>query len=162
MIFGFPVMGMVLDSLTVAQSLCLIVCRMLRGHGQRLTFTRATMDRFTAKGHQMAYFNRFDICGAYLALENDWNVGGWLHERPSNRRRLESTGIQLARIGFKPFGDSCCAFEYLRNDNQRDIYVEALHRFGLKLDPSDDAHAAILQWVSHGWVAHGPTDSADE
>lgn len=85
----------------------------------------------------MAHFNRFDICGAYLALENDWNSDGWLRERPSCRRRMESCGMQLVRIGFSPGVDSCCSFKYLQNDNQREIYVLAARRFGLPLDPAE-------------------------
>lgn len=95
----------------------------------------------------MPYFDRFDICGAYLALENDYNVGGWLCERPSNRRRGESVGVQLHRMQFRPAQDSCCAFEYLKNDNQREIYCAALRRFGLTLDHRDETHAAILQFI---------------
>jgi hypothetical protein len=90
------------------------------------------------------YFDRFDICGAYLALENDWNVGGWLRERPSNQRRRESIGVQLHRMQFRPARDACCAFEYLQNDNQRAIYVAAARRLGLPLSPDDETHAAVL------------------
>jgi hypothetical protein len=95
----------------------------------------------------MAYFDRFDICGAYLALENDWNVGGWLRERPSNQRRRESIGVQLGRLQFNPALDSCCAFEYLENDNQREIYCAAVSRFGLRLSADDESHAAILRFM---------------
>ena len=95
----------------------------------------------------MPYFDRFDICGAYLALENDYNRDGWIPERPSNRRRRESVGIQLARIGFRPALDQCCAFEYLQNDNQRAIYVDALQRFGLPLDRDDETHARIFAFI---------------
>lgn len=94
------------------------------------------------------YFDRFDICGAYLALENDWNVGGWLRERPSNRRRRESIGAQLQRMPFRPEPNSYCSFEYLENDNQREIYCAALQRFGMKLDPTDETHAQILQFIN--------------
>jgi hypothetical protein len=94
-----------------------------------------------------ATFDRFDICGAYLALENDWNNGGWLRERPSNARRRESTGVQLHRMGFVPGRDSCCAFEYLQNDNQRAIYCNAAQRFGLPLSPDDETHAAVLAFI---------------
>lgn len=94
------------------------------------------------------HFDRFDICGAYLALENDWNAGGWLRQRPSNQRRRESTAAQLRRLQFRPARDSCCSFEYLENDNQREIYCAALQRFGLELDPTDEAHAPILQFIS--------------
>lgn len=96
----------------------------------------------------MAQFDRFDICGAHLALENDWNSGGWLRERPSNQRRRESTGAQLWRMDFAPGVDCCCGFEYLQNDNQREIYVSALRRFGLPLDSADETHAPILEFIA--------------
>lgn len=48
-----------------------------------------------------AEFDRFDIMAAYWQLEIDYNIGGWLHERPSNQRRMESTSMQLSRIGYK-------------------------------------------------------------
>jgi hypothetical protein len=48
------------------------------------------------------YFDRFDICEAYLALEQDWHRDGWLQERPSNIRRMESTAVQLHRMDFHP------------------------------------------------------------
>ncbi len=95
----------------------------------------------------MPYFDRFDVCGAYLALENDWNMGGWLHERPSNRRRRESIGVQLHRIQYRPAFDSCSSFESLENDNQREIYCSALQRFGLRLDPADSSHTPILSFM---------------
>jgi hypothetical protein len=44
----------------------------------------------------------FDICQAHQQLESDYNVGGWLRERPSNARRMESTGVQLLRMHFEP------------------------------------------------------------
>lgn len=95
----------------------------------------------------MAYFDRFDICGAYLALENDWNQGGWLQARPSNQRRRESTGVQLQRMQYVPARDACCAFEYLENDNQREIYCDAARRFGLSFDANDETHAPILAFL---------------
>lgn len=97
----------------------------------------------------MADFDRFDICGANLALENDWNKGGWIRERPSNLRRMESTGVQLGRMGFEPGVDRCCAFEYLENDNQREIYCEALAKFGMAkhLSRDDETHADIIEFI---------------
>lgn len=48
--------------------------------------------------------NRFAICMAFALLEQHYNVGGILRERPSNQRRRESIGCQLARIGYSnPF-----------------------------------------------------------
>lgn len=49
-----------------------------------------------------ATFDRFDVCEAHYALEVDYNKGGWLHERLSNKRRREATHVQLHRMGFKP------------------------------------------------------------
>ena len=42
----------------------------------------------------------FAICQAHKQLEADYNVEGILRERPSNQRRNESTGCQLARLGY--------------------------------------------------------------
>jgi len=77
----------------------------------------------------MAYFDRFDICEAYAVLEWDWNMGGWLQERPTNRRRMEATSIQLARLGFKPRPN--LSFETL-TENGQDIYRDAEQRFGCR------------------------------
>lgn len=77
----------------------------------------------------MATFDRFDICEAHLALENDYHSGGWLQERPSNQRRKESTDVQLSRIGFKP-GISFNGFQSL-SDNGKEIYAELERRYGL-------------------------------
>ena len=44
--------------------------------------------------------DRFNICQAYAQLESDYNVGGWLRERPTNLRRMESIEVQLHRMGF--------------------------------------------------------------
>ena len=43
----------------------------------------------------------FAVCQAHQQLEADYNVGGILRERPSNRRRSESTGVQLARMNYR-------------------------------------------------------------
>lgn len=75
------------------------------------------------------HFDRFDICAAYAQLESDYNVGGWLRERPSNRRRRESIGVQLHRIGYRPpGGDPMRAM----TANARAIYRAAERRLGLK------------------------------
>jgi hypothetical protein len=73
--------------------------------------------------HRDNGFDRFQVCVAYHALEYDWNRDGWVHERPSNRRRRESIGVQLHRMGFKPGFD-----------------VHALIAWGLapEVDPDDD------------------------
>jgi hypothetical protein len=77
----------------------------------------------------MPYFDRFDICGAYLALEWDYNSGGWLYERPSNRRRKEATSIQLSRIHFKP-GAAFNGYPSL-SENGKEIYDMLVERYKL-------------------------------
>ena len=74
------------------------------------------------------YFDRFDICEAYLALEWDWNEGGWLHERPSNRRRMESTGVQLERMHFHT-GMGFNGYDSL-SENGKEIYHNLEQRYG--------------------------------
>lgn len=76
----------------------------------------------------MAYFDRFDVAEAHCVLEWDYNVGGIVRERPSNRRRNMSTGFQLARMGFKASPNLC--FEAL-TENGQDIYKELVARYNL-------------------------------
>ena len=78
------------------------------------------------------YFDRFDICEAYLTPEWEWHVGGWLHERPSNQRRMESTDVQLHRMGFRP---SPMLGEYDDlTENGKAIYDLAAQRYGLPIE----------------------------
>lgn len=74
----------------------------------------------------MPYFDRFDICAAYAQLEDDYNVGGWLRDRPSNQRRKESCGVQLHRIGYREGAGGRDM-----NENAQAIYGEAVARLGL-------------------------------
>lgn len=76
----------------------------------------------------MPYFDRFDICEAYCVLEWDYNIGGWLPERPSNQRRMESIGVQLHRMQFKPAPS--LTYNTL-TENGREIYDQAVERLGL-------------------------------
>lgn len=78
-----------------------------------------------------ATFDRFDICEAYLALEWDYNSGGWLHERASNRRRNEANHVQLHRMGFKAV-PSFNGFESL-SENGQAIYRNLERRYGFHL-----------------------------
>lgn len=75
------------------------------------------------------YFDRFDICEAHYVLENDYNVGGWLYERPSNQRRRMSTGAQLHRMGFKP-SPLLGGYDDLQ-ENGKAIYRELVKRYNL-------------------------------
>jgi len=79
----------------------------------------------------MAYFDRFDICAAHLAIETDWNVGGIVWERPSNARRRMSTGFQLHRMRYRPAPTSSGAFCALSR-NGRAIYIELTRRYGFR------------------------------
>lgn len=81
----------------------------------------------------------FDICQAHQQLEADYNVGGWLRERPSNQRRMESTGAQLLRMRHEP---GARWVDILNpevgedpDDNVvRDIYLMNVLQWGLPID----------------------------
>lgn len=64
-------------------------------------------------------FDRCDIAEAHYCVEVDYNVSGWLQERPSNRRRMEATHVQLHRMGFRPRPD--LKYETL-TENGQEIY----------------------------------------
>jgi hypothetical protein len=79
----------------------------------------------------------FAICQAHQQLEADYNVGGWLQERPSNRRRMASTGTQLHRMRYSnPFGwvDICGESDDPDEDDVRDIYLINVLKWGLPID----------------------------
>jgi len=91
--------------------------------------------------------DRFAICQAFAQLESDYNVGGILRERPSNKRRGESIGCQLARMGYAaPYqwidieaesdeGDDSFA------DDVRDVYMRHVLAWGLPV--SEELRAAM-------------------
>lgn len=76
-------------------------------------------------------FDRFDICEAYAVLEWDYNLGGWLQERPSNQRRREATSIQLERMKFVARPN--LSRETL-TENGRAIYDQAVRRLRLPVE----------------------------
>jgi hypothetical protein len=82
----------------------------------------------------------FDICQAHAQLESDYNMGGWLRERPSNRRRMASTGVQLHRMGFEDkyrWVDICAKGEDCNSEadeDVRDIYLINVMKLGLPMD----------------------------
>lgn len=84
--------------------------------------------------------NRFAICQAYAQLESDYNKGGILQERPSNQRRNESIGCQLARMGYStPYGWVDIDADPLGRDDPndeevREVYMCAVLRLGLPID----------------------------
>ena len=76
----------------------------------------------------MPDFDRFDICEAHYLLECDYNMNGWLRERPSNLRRREATHVQLHRLGFKP---SPLLSHDTLTENGREIYGLLVRRYAL-------------------------------
>ena len=102
--------------------------------------------------------NRFNICQAYQQLESDYNVGGWLRERPSNKRRRESIGCQLSRMGFSnPHGwidinadlSGDCDGEEVQF-----IYLSAVLRLALPID--DEMRATMRRVFVPGYLAQFP------
>lgn len=90
----------------------------------------------------------FDICQAHAQLESDYNVGGWVRERPSNQRRRESTSCQLSRIGYSDVhrwvdiyterdedGDS-------GDEDVKDIYIQNVLKWGLPFTEEERAFIA--------------------
>lgn len=75
--------------------------------------------------------DRFDIVEGHAVLEWDYNVGGILMERPSNQRRMQSTGVQLHRMKFKARPD--LSYENL-TDEGREVYLTNVLRWKLPID----------------------------
>ena len=109
--------------------------------------------------------NRFSICQAYAQLEADYNAGGWLRERPSNQRRLESIGVQLSRMGYaSPYGWVDIGAEPGEDegdDNEvREIYMHAVLRLRLPID------AALMQvmrrYFTADFLTQYPQTAGDE
>ena len=95
--------------------------------------------------------NRFSICQAYAQLEADYNVGGWLRERPSNQRRLESIGVQLSRIGYSsPYYwvdiEAAPGEDDGDDDEVREVYMRAVLRLNLPIN------AALMQAMRRYFV----------
>lgn len=76
----------------------------------------------------MPFIDKFDICQAYYQIEADYHQDGWLKDRPSNQLRLESTDVQLHRIGFS-VGMGWNGYESL-SENGKDIYHLLRKRYG--------------------------------
>lgn len=75
--------------------------------------------------------NRFDIAQAHAVLEWDYNVDGWLRERPSNQRRMEATAVQLNRMKFKPNFDLSLA---TLSEDGKEVYMTNVLRWNLPMD----------------------------
>jgi hypothetical protein len=89
----------------------------------------------------MPDFDRFDICEAHYLLECDYNLNGWVRERPSNVRRMEATSVQLHRMGFK--AGPLLSHETL-TDNGREIYEQLVERYRLPVAVSEVARPGGL------------------
>ena len=97
----------------------------------------------------------FAVCQAHQQLEADYNVGGILRERPSNKRRNESTGVQLARMGYLS-SSWWVDIENLEEDENpddeavRDIYI--LNVLNWKLPISFELGRLINERYSAEWL----------
>lgn len=97
----------------------------------------------------------FAVCQAHQQLEADYNVGGILRERPSNKRRNESTRRQLARIGYLS-GFWWVGIENPGEDEGpddeavRDIYI--LNVLNWKLPISSELGRLINERYSAEWL----------
>lgn len=69
----------------------------------------------------MPYWDRFDICEAYLAIDMDWNIGGLVDGK--------SYSSQLDKIGFKA-SPLFNGFKSL-SENGKDIYLEKIKKLDL-------------------------------
>ena len=97
----------------------------------------------------------FAVCQAHQQLESDYNVGGILRERPSNGRRNESTGTQLARMSYS----SKCWWVDIENPSEdedpddeavRDIYI--LNVLNWNLPISFELGRLISERYSAEWL----------
>jgi hypothetical protein len=94
------------------------------------------------------------ICQAHYQLESDYNEGGILRERPSNRRRNASTGWQLSRMRYS---NPCvwvdiCANEEIDDfdEDVRDIYLLNVLRWKLPMD--NEMRAFIAKRYVNEWL----------
>lgn len=105
------------------------------------------MNYFDPNGQSISVF---DVCEAYQLLEANYNVDGWVRERPSNRRRMESIGCQLARIGYSSGhrqvdlwldGDEAEAEREICGDDEdvRFVYFKKVLEWRLPIDADDRA-----------------------
>lgn len=87
----------------------------------------------------------FDVAQAHQQLESDYNVGGWLRERPSNQRRNESTSCQLSRMQYSAgcrWVEICTEDDDNDDNDVRDIYLINVLKLGLPMDDEMRAFAA--------------------
>jgi hypothetical protein len=105
------------------------------------------MNYFDPHGESISVF---DVCHAYQLLEANYSHGGWLRERPSNKRRMESIGCQLGRLGYSDvyrtvdlWADEEEVSDELEtssdNESVRYVYFKKVLEWGLPLDDDDRA-----------------------
>ena len=98
--------------------------------------------------HMDSEVSVFDICQAHQQLESDYNVGGWVHERPSNQRRNASTSCQLSRMGYHCGGRWVDIYSERDEDGDsgdedvKDIYIQNVLKWGLPITPKERAFIA--------------------
>lgn len=110
--------------------------------------------------HMDSEVSVFDICQAHAQLESDYNVGGIVWERPSNRRRNMSTGVQLARMRYSAVHRWVDITTPRDEDDSgdedvRDIYLINVLKWGLPID--DDMRAFIAQRYTPGFLSKFPS-----
>ena len=102
----------------------------------------------------------FDICQAHAQLESDYNIGGIVIARPSNKRRNESTSCQLVRLGYSDTyrwvditgdDDDC---DDCGDDNVRSIYMRNVLNWGLPIDAA--LMVKIKSYFVQGFTAKYP------
>lgn len=106
----------------------------------------------------------FDICQAHKQLESDYNVGGWLPERPSNLRRMEATACQLHRMAYsdpRRWVDICTDpdedFSGDKDDDDDDAYVRDIYLLNvlkLNLPISEDMRDFIERRYSKEFLTN--------
>jgi hypothetical protein len=75
------------------------------------------------KGEDPMYFNRFDICEAYLMYLINYHMGGATRRCEVQNRSIE---YQLHNMNYNP---SVLLTESSLSDNAREIYHELIHRW---------------------------------
>ena len=80
-------------------------------------------------------------------LEADYNVGGWLRERPSNQRRKEAISVQLHRIQFR--SSASLSWDTM-TENAKEIYL--LRVLAWKLPIDEEQHDRFLEMFGEGYI----------
>lgn len=119
-------------------------------------------------------FGRIDVfalCQAHAQLESDFNVGGWIRERPSNLRRMASTGVQLSRMQYSNvYGWVDILATPEEGDDSMDeevriVYAANAVQYGLPLDEPLKALATRLicaDWLHSMRPAEFPSEEIVE